>query len=1006
LMLAWGNGGWQNFSTVAQVDRFVRYTLARYSVYNVFWITAGEYEEAAPPGGHAHVGELIAASDPYVHPITTHTINSSAEDFGNAAWHTTIYQQTGSPALITRDRIYNKPVINSEFGYEGDQSAEAVRQDAWQIVMRGGFAVYGDTATYHYNATMTSAKLNSPGARFMTILKNFWTGNNAPAFAWQRFTRFEVVSGSRFLAGNPGLEYVVYAEGRGTFTVNLSDASANTNSPLAPLEGGINLANSQSATATIINGQWFNTRTGVWGATFSDTASAAFSLTPPDSAHAAYLVVAPPATPPVISQVLASVTSTTTATITWQTDKPGDSQVEYGLTASYGNVSVLDTTKTLNHQIALTGLSPNTLYHFRARSRDASGALALSGDFTFTTPPNAALLSDNFNTGTLDLTKWQRGSNSENQSAVVNNALELRSQSKQSGWVITKQAFVAHQTTVTVKVTQPNDDGDLGMTPTYNLTSSSGIYGQENWYRFYVYREATSAYHLYVQWLKAGIVGGLDVTGNLAITPQSGVYLRLRMDDANIHFEASLDGQQWTTCYSEVFALPGYTLSDKFYYELAASRTALNGVLRVDDFAIENYTPPSDTLAPVISNVVATNITANAATITWNTNEPGDAQVEYGFTNSYGLLSVRDSSRTTAHTITLTNLMSDTTYHFRVRSQDAAGNLATSSDFTFTTLAAGTSTPLFSDDFNSGTLNPSKWQLGANSGNQSAVSNNALRLQSTGSQSGWVMTKQAYAAGNTTVTVKVTQPNNDGALGMSPTYSLSSSTGFYSQSNWYRFYVYRNQSSGPYLLYVESKKNGVLAGFEVTGNLAINGAVYLRLRFDNTKIYFEASLNGASWTTAHSETFTLPGYSLNSAFYYELAAHKTSTNGTLIVDDFAITTNAATLAKSVSENDLAAALPESFALSQNYPNPFNIETRVNLDLPEHGRVQAVIYNLQGQEVRRLHDEAFPAGAHVLQWNGANARNETVSSGVYILRVTFAGESGKREVVTRRMVVMK
>ncbi len=1041
LMLAWGNGGWQNFSTVTQVDRFVQYTLARYSAYNVFWITAGEYEEAAPPGGHAHVGELIAASDPYVHPITTHTINSSADDFGNAAWHTTIYQQTGSPALITRDRIYNKPVINSEFGYEGDQSAEAVRQDAWQIVMRGGFAVYGDTSTYHYNAKMTSAELNSPGARFMTILKNFWSGNNAPTIAWQRFTRFEVVSGSRFLAGNPGSEYVVYAEGRGTFTVNLSDANLNSpleggqggvmpsngyrtdlqpqssfesirsvheinNTPLAPLKGGINLASSQSAGATIVNGQWFNTRTGVWGATFSDTASAAFSLTPPDSAHAAYLVVAPPATPPAISQVLASVTSTTTATIAWQTDKPGDSQVEYGLTASYGNVSVLDTTKTLNHEVALAGLAPNTLYHFRARSRAANGALALSGDFTFSTPPNAALLSDNFNTGALDLTKWQRGSNSENQSAVVNNALELRSQSKQSGWVITKQAFVARQTTVTVKVTQPNDDGDLGMSPTYNLTSTSGIYGQENWYRFYVYREATSAYHLYVQWLKAGIAGGLDVTGNLVITAQSGVYLRLRMDDANIHFEASLDGQQWTASYSEVFALPGYTLSDKFYYELAASRTALNGVLRVDDFAIENYTPPSDTLAPVISNVVATNITANAATITWATNEPSDAQVEYGLTSSYGLFSVRDSSRTAAHAITLTNLTSDTTYHFRVRSQDAAGNLALSSDFTFATPAAGTNTPLLSDDFNSGALNASKWQLGANSGNQSAVSNNALQLQSTGSQSGWVMTKQAYAAGNTTVTMKVTQPNNDGALGMSPTFSASSSTGFYNQSNWYRFYVYRDQSSGPYLLYVESKKNGVLAGSEVTGNLAISGAVYLRLRFDNTKIYFEASLNGTSWTTTYSETFGLPGYSLNNAFYYELAAHKTSTNGTLIVDDFSITTNGATLAKSASENGVAAALPESFALSQNYPNPFNIETRVHLDLPEHGRVQAVIYNLQGQEVRRLHDEAFSAGAHVLQWNGANARNESVSTGVYMLRVVFAGESGKREVVTRRLMLIK
>jgi hypothetical protein len=754
-----------------------------------------------------------------------------------------------------------------------------------------------------------------------------------------------------------------------------------------------------NAGAAVINGRWFDTRTGNWGAMFSDTASAAFVLTPPDSGHAAYLYVVPP---PVISQVQTSNVSHNAATVTWQTDKLADAQVEYGVTANYGSFSALDTVKALSHRITLANLAPNTPYHFRARSREANNALGMSEDFTFTTLPTPPLFADNFNGATLDLNKWQRGSNSENQSAVIDNELELRSQNTQSGWVITKQAFIAQNTAVTVKIAQPNDDGALGMSPTYKLSSATGIYGEENWYRFYVYREEPGNYRLYVESLKAGVKDGVEVTGAMVIA--SAVYLRLRMDATNIYFEASLDGQQWATTYREAFSLPGHALSNKFYYELAASRTASRGVMRVDDFAIEGAAPPQDAQAPVISNVAASDVTASTAKITWTTDEASDAQVEYGLTGSYGSFSARDSSLGAAHAITLTNLLSDTTYHFRVLSKDAAGNLATSNDFTFTTLASNQPTTLLADDFNGGGLDANKWLRGANSGNNSAVSNNALQLQSSGSQSGWVMTKQRYVARNGTVTVKITQPNHDGALGTSPTYNLGSTSGFHNQNNWYRFYVYREQSSGPYLLYVESKKNGAVEGFDVTGNLTINGPVYLRLRFDDAKIYFEASLDNANWVTRHSETFALPGYALSDSFYYELAAYKTSSNGALVVDDFFIATNnGGAFAKASSEDE---TIPASFALSHNYPNPFNLETRVHLALPEAGRVQAVIYNLQGQEVRRLRDETFQAGAHVLHWNGADERNETVSTGVYLLRVIFEGESGKRETVLRRLMVMK
>ncbi len=100
-----------------------------------------------------------------------------------------------------------------------------------------------------------------------------------------------------------------------------------------------------------------------------------------------------------------------------------------------------------------------------------------------------------------------------------------------------------------------------------------------------------------------------------------------------------------------------------------------------------------DTTPPVISNVAAGNITTTGATITWSTNENSDSQVEYGLTTAYGQSTTLNSSLVTAHSQELSGLTADRLYHYRVKSRDAAGNLATSVDFTFTTPQPGDTTP-------------------------------------------------------------------------------------------------------------------------------------------------------------------------------------------------------------------------------------------------------------------------------------------------------------------------
>lgn len=89
-------------------------------------------------------------------------------------------------------------------------------------------------------------------------------------------------------------------------------------------------------------------------------------------------------------------------------------------------------------------------------------------------------------------------------------------------------------------------------------------------------------------------------------------------------------------------------------------------------------------LPPLISGVSAINITSSGATIAWSTDKSADSLVEYGPTTSYGG-TAPVSTQVTAHSVPLSGLSASTLYHYRVKSKDAAGTLATSADYTFTT---------------------------------------------------------------------------------------------------------------------------------------------------------------------------------------------------------------------------------------------------------------------------------------------------------------------------------
>ena len=93
-------------------------------------------------------------------------------------------------------------------------------------------------------------------------------------------------------------------------------------------------------------------------------------------------------TAPAISNVAASSITTSSATISWDTNEAATGQMEYGKTTAYGINTTMDARLLTSHSFNLTGLSYNTLYYYKIYSYDGVGNLA-TAESSFTTLDDA-----------------------------------------------------------------------------------------------------------------------------------------------------------------------------------------------------------------------------------------------------------------------------------------------------------------------------------------------------------------------------------------------------------------------------------------------------------------------------------------------------------------------------------------------------------------------------------------------------------------------------------------
>jgi hypothetical protein len=90
-----------------------------------------------------------------------------------------------------------------------------------------------------------------------------------------------------------------------------------------------------------------------------------------------------------------------------------------------------------------------------------------------------------------------------------------------------------------------------------------------------------------------------------------------------------------------------------------------------------------------------------------------------------------------------------------------------------------------------------------------------------------------------------------------------------------------------------------------------------------------------------------------------------------------------------------------FNLAQARPNPFSDQTSISFSVPAKTHVSIEVYNILGQKVRTLVDEAMEANSYVRSWDGRGDDGGQVSSGIYFYKMV-AGEFS----ATKKAVLLK
>lgn len=180
----------------------------------------------------------------------------------------------------------------------------------------------------------------------------------------------------------------------------------------------------------------------------------------------------------------------------------------------------------------------------------------------------------------------------------------------------------------------------------------------------------------------------LTMTMSVLVNKVSGNILVKRQSDNAVVDTISVSGAQVTVNGAVVsISLSSALLQNTQYYVEVPSGTfaSQSGVNFVGFSGNSTWSFTTiDQSVPVISAVTSTS-TYTSGTISFTTDKPALATIDYGTSTLYGLGSASEIGYGTTHTITLTSLATGTLYYFRITATDALGNTSAPSTGNFST---------------------------------------------------------------------------------------------------------------------------------------------------------------------------------------------------------------------------------------------------------------------------------------------------------------------------------
>ncbi|RLE37660.1 hypothetical protein DRJ17_06085, partial [Candidatus Woesearchaeota archaeon] len=400
--------------------------------------------------------------------------------------------------------------------------------------------------------------------------------------------------------------------------------------------------------------------------------------------------------PVIVTGPIVSFVETDKAAIEWSTDKIASSVIYYGKDASYGNTEKMDMMQGVKeHKVTLTGLESGTTYHYMVESKSENLKVVQSGDFTFTTKAVPDLVPPKIISGPAPTAiehdkvtiEWETD---ELSNSYIEYGIDALSHSQYSDFdasgVIKHKIILTNLTPDTeykYKVSSsdlsPNQNKVFSIIRTFktlerpdnippNLvrgpeTSSTDKSATFEWETdelsdtFVYYKEKGST----KKYKKAGdekkvLVHIITIT-NL---------------EKGVEYEFTLTSTDYA---GNIFSWPATGESKSIEKILAIRKTMQppggDGTFHTSQ-TVDNQKPL------IIEGPKIVSRTNSTVTVYWKTDERSDSFIEYGKTANYGEIK-GEAADVFEHSITITNLESNTLYNLKVNSTDVNDNGPTKS---------------------------------------------------------------------------------------------------------------------------------------------------------------------------------------------------------------------------------------------------------------------------------------------------------------------------------------